>query len=219
MFWKKQQLNYQLEKEVPLRTPFRDLTFTIFDTEATGFAISSHDRLIELAAVQVSNLEVNSNYFQTYVNPQRSIPDDIIELTGITAERVKHAPDSLEAIEQFFQFTEAGNSHALVGHYVSFDMMVLKKELQRHRYRFRPPLCIDTLDLIGYISPSKDMRDLETYAKQFGTRIYERHQALGDAMTTAHLFCELLTMLESYGKGTLADLVDISSMTQRALQF
>jgi DNA polymerase-3 subunit epsilon len=77
----------------------------------------------------------------------------------------------------------------------------------------------DTLDIIGYLSLSKDMRDLERYAKQFGTRIYNRHQALGDSLTTAYLFCELLIHLENCGKRTLADLIDISSMTTRVIPF
>jgi DNA polymerase-3 subunit epsilon len=129
LFWKKPQLNYQLGQEQPLNTPLRELRFTIFDTETTGFSISSTDRLIDLGAVQVHNLEVQDSVFQTYVNPDRVIPEEIVSLTGITDERVRAAPNSLEAIESFFQYVEAEQSDAWVGHYVSFDRMVIKKEL------------------------------------------------------------------------------------------
>ncbi len=206
-------------KEYPLNTPLRELTFTVFDTETTGFAVGARDRLIEIAAVHVSQLNVRQETFQMYVNPERDIPTEIIELTGISEEIVKDAPNSLEAIEAFFAFNEQGKSGIWVGHYVSFDVMVLKKEVQRHQYRIDLPICIDTLDLIGYLSPSKHMVDLEKYARQFGTRMYERHQALGDALTTAHLFCELLHHLEDRGKHTLADLIDISEMNSRSIQF
>lgn len=218
MFWKKPLLS-QLVKEYPLNTPLRELTFTIFDTETTGFAIGSKDRLIEIAAVQVSGLEVQSETFQMYVNPEREIPIEITELTGISGETVKGAPSSLEAIEAFFTFNKRGDSGIWVGHYVSFDVMVLKKEAMRYQYRINLPICIDTLDLIGFLSPSKHMFDLEKYARQFGTRMYERHQALGDALTTAHLFCELLYHLEERGKQTLADLIEVSEMNSRTIQF
>jgi DNA polymerase-3 subunit epsilon len=102
---------------------------------------------------------------------------------------------------------------------VSFDLLVIQKELQRHQYRIDMPTCIDTLDLIGYLSPSRHMLDLEIYASQFGTRIYDRHQALGDAMMTAHLFCELLQHLENRGKSTLSDLIEISDLSKRNIQF
>ncbi|WP_082153774.1 3'-5' exonuclease [Bacillus sp. LL01] len=219
MFWKKQKLDYKLQSEVPLNTNIRDLTFTIFDTETTGFAINGSDRMIEIAAVPVVNLEVQEQTFQTFVNPEREIPQKITELTGITEEKVKDAPVGLDALERFFQFNEDINSHLWVGHYVSFDMMVVKKELQRKQYTFESPLVVDTLDLIGYLNPSRDMRDLEVYALQFGTLVYERHQALGDAMTTAHLFCELMRHLEDRGKTTLADLLEIGTSTTRGVVF
>ncbi|WP_100374162.1 3'-5' exonuclease [Bacillus sp. FJAT-45037] len=219
VFWKKQKLDYSLQSDIPLNTSIRDLTFTVFDTETTGFAINRSDRMIEIAAVSVSNLEVQEQTFQTYVNPERDIPTKITDLTNISPEMVEQAPKSLEALNRFFQFNEATGCNLWVGHYVSFDMLVVKKELHRNEYAFEPPLFVDTLDFIGYLNPSRDMRDLEVYALQFGTLIYERHQALGDALTTAHLFCELMRHLEDRGKTTLADLLEIGSSSTKGVVF
>nr|WP_246238240.1 3'-5' exonuclease [Alkalicoccus luteus] len=210
MFWKKKKLHYQLVQDQPLNTPISELSFTVFDTEATGFSVGSHDRLIEIGAVHVERLKVTDDTFQTYVNPGRAIPERITELTGITDDHVKDAPDSLEAIERFYEYIEKHESGGWVGHYLAFDVLVLKKELLRHKYTFDEPLYFDTLDLIGYLAPSWDMRDLEHYALSFGTKIFERHSAVGDALTTAHLLVELLHYLEDRGKRTLADLIDIT---------
>ncbi|TWI59808.1 3'-5' exonuclease [Halalkalibacter nanhaiisediminis] len=218
MFWKKPLLPHFV-KEYPLNTPLKDLTFTVFDTETTGFAVGSKDRLIEIAAVHVRQLEVTEETFRLYVNPEREIPTEITELTSISRETIEDAPNSLEAIKAFLAFNEQGDSGIWVGHYISFDVMVLKKGAQRHQHRIELPICVDTLDLIGFINPSKHMFDLEKYASQFGTRMYERHQALGDALTTAHLFCELLYLLEQRGKRTFADLIEISEMNSRTIQF
>lgn len=221
MFWKKKSLHYKLDQQPALSTPLRDLSFTVFDTETTGFAIGSKDRLIEIGAVHIEGLTVTDRTFQTYVNPERDIPLHISELTGISQKQVEDAPAAIEAIEQFFRFIEESRSGGWVGHYLSFDVMVIKKELQRQKFTFEQPLYLDTLDLIGYLSPSRDMRDLETYAKNFGTYIFERHSALGDALTTAHLFVELLRLIEDRGKTTLADLVQVTDVANknRALQF
>ncbi|HHY21628.1 MAG TPA: 3'-5' exonuclease [Bacilli bacterium] len=221
MFWKRKRLHYQLNQPLRLDTPFRDMSFTVFDTETTGFAIGAKDRVIEIGAVHVENLEVTDRTFQTYVNPEREIPEHITKLTTIEQSQVDDAPTALEAIESFFQFIEDNKSSGWVGHYLSFDVMVIKKELQRVKYTFEQPLYLDTLDLIGYLCPSWEMRDLERYAQAFGTSMFDRHRALGDALTTAHLFVELLRLLEDRGKTTLGDLIHATDVENRhrALQF
>ncbi|MCT8139463.1 3'-5' exoribonuclease [Anaerobacillus sp. CMMVII] len=212
-------MTYELDRKPSLNTPLDKLAFTVFDTETTGFAIGASDRLIELGAVHIENLTVTDKTFQTFVNPNRLIPDEIITLTGIDNQMVKEAPEALQSIEDFFRFIEECGSDGLVGHYISFDLMVLKKELAREKYTFASPLCLDTLDLIGYLNPSWDMRDLENYAKTFSTKIYQRHSAIGDALTTAHLFCELLKLIQDRGKNTLADLMQILDVNNRTRTF
>lgn len=221
MFWRKNKLEYSLAQKPPLNTKIRDLNFVVFDTETTGFAIGSKDRLIEIGAVKVKGLEVTDETFHSYVNPERTIPPEITELTGVHNHHVENAPKSLEVIESFFQFIEDCESTGWVGHYLSFDIMVLKKELQRNKVTFEQPLYIDTLDILGFLAPSWDIRDLEDYARSFSTKIFERHSAIGDALTTAHLYVELLRYLEDRGKTTLADLIEVTEANseKRVLQF
>ncbi|WP_199256788.1 PolC-type DNA polymerase III [Alteribacillus sp. YIM 98480] len=219
MFWKKKCLHYQLNNQMPLDTPLNEMRFTVFDTETTGFAVGSKDRMIEIGAVQVDGMKVTDNTFQTYVDPGRNIPQEIMNLTGIRQNQVNGAPNALEAIEAFYQFVEKNDSGGWVGHYLAFDILVLKKELQRYKYTFDEPLYIDTLDVIGYLNPSWDMRDLTHYALQFGSKIFERHSALGDALTTAHLLIELFHHIGDRGKSTLGDLVEITRKDNGKITF
>lgn len=209
MFWRKKKLNYDLYQPLHLDTKIADMSFTIFDTETTGFAIGASDRMIEIGAVQVENLQVTNRTFQTFVNPSRTIPAHITELTSIEQHHVETAPSPLEAIEAFFQFIESNQSGGWIGHHISFDEMVIRKELHREKYTFDNPTSFDTMDLIKYLSPAGDQIDLEDYARAFGTKTFERHRALGDALTTAHVFVELLIRLEDKGITTLADLIRI----------
>jgi DNA polymerase III subunit epsilon len=213
LFSKRDYISCELRyRDIPLSTQLEKLSFVVFDTETTGFAVGSIDRLIELAAVSISGMAVNEqDTFQTYVNPNRQISREITELTTITNERVACAPQAFEAIVSFFDYVGTRQPVCLVGHYVQFDTLVLKHELKRKKRILKPIPTIDTLDLIGAVAHSYDMRDLHRYSMAFGTKIYNRHSALGDALTTAHLFIELLYQLQNKGKTTWADLLSCTS--------
>lgn len=220
MFFLRKAIDYKLNDNIPLSTPIDDIIFTVFDTETTGFNVATADRLIEIGAVQVKGTTVLENEtFHTYVNPCRDIPQVIVELTNITEEKVKHAPIAIEALQQFFDFVQKKRTVCFVGHYIPFDLFVIKHELRREKMKFHKPTFIDTLDLIGFIAPSYDMRDLERYAQAFGTRMYERHSALGDALTTAYLFVELLQQFRLRGYETWGELLRATDSQMRSLSF
>ncbi|GIN63022.1 hypothetical protein J27TS8_30150 [Robertmurraya siralis] len=212
MFFQRRNISCPLiYRDIPLVSPLESLKYIVFDTETTGFLVSSGDRLIEIGAVMIEGFNVREDkVFQTYVNPKRQISREITELTSITDEKVKNAPTALQAIERFFDFVESEETVCLIGHYISFDALVLKTELKREKFNLKHLYTIDTLDLIGFIAPSYDMRDLERYARIFGTRIYERHTALGDALTTAYLFVELLWQFKQRGYDTWGELMDVT---------
>ncbi|WP_210364446.1 3'-5' exonuclease [Bacillus sp. REN3] len=221
MFFQRKNISCSLKYDtVPLSTPIDELCFIVFDTETTGFQVAATDRLIEIGAVPVNGHHViESDRFQTYVNPERQISREIIELTSITNEQVAEAPKAADAISSFFDYVESREAVCLVGHYVSFDTLVLKSELKREKRSLKKLFTIDTLDLIGFIAPSYDMRDLERYAMAFGTRIYDRHRAIGDALTTAYLFTELLQQFKARGFTTWGELIKATDSQSRALQF
>ncbi|WP_262481638.1 PolC-type DNA polymerase III [Bacillus sp. CH30_1T] len=196
---------------VPLNCKIEDLKFVVFDTETTGFRVGAEDRLLEIGAVKVEGYEVKENItFQTFSNPHRLISQEIIQLTGIQSKDVEQAPEARDAIHDFFAFLEGNTVNSLVGHYVSFDELVLKSELKRAGLHLQMAPSLDTLNLIGYLSPSYDMRDLERYAQLFGTRVYPRHRAVNDALMTAYLYVELLELLRDRKVETWGELVRVS---------
>ncbi|MCG7335894.1 3'-5' exonuclease [Sporosarcina sp. ACRSM] len=211
MFGKKKRLNIQLDYAIRLDTRIQDMAFTVIDTETTGFAIGAKDGLIEIGAVHIEQLEVTDSTFQTFVNPARSIPHHITNLTSIEQVHIDYAPSSLEAIGQLFEFMGTCQSVSWIGHHISFDQLVLKKELARANYTYKEPLSFDTMDLIRYLYPTSDQLDLDEYARLFGTKRFQRHRALGDALSTAHLFVELVKRLEKKNITTISDLMRIKN--------
>lgn len=62
----------------------------VFDLETTGLDIVK-DRIIQISYIKVSpdGTEERKNLF---VNPERTIPEEVVQITGITNEQVKDAP-------------------------------------------------------------------------------------------------------------------------------
>ncbi|MDZ5711101.1 3'-5' exonuclease [Jeotgalibacillus haloalkalitolerans] len=209
--WSK-KFDDQINTDIPLSTPLDELNLLVIDTETTGFAVGKDDRLIEVGAVPVKGLKVlEKESFQSYVNPVREIPPAITDLTSIRQSDVEDAPDAMEVIEALFEKGKQLETHALAGHYISFDLLVFKHELRRNSLRYQEPPAIDTLDLLSYLVPTWEMKDLAYYASVFETRMYDRHTALGDAMTAAYLFCELCERVKERGITTWGELLALRS--------
>ncbi len=196
MFWRRERYQFHLDEDIPLSTPLDRLSFIVLDTETTGFAITGEDRLLEIGAVCVDNLQVTDATFQTYVNPRRDIPNVIKELTGIDEQKVKQAPEAKAALDGLFAFIESHQCNFLAGHYLIFDISLIEQELKRANCTCSKPKSIDTLDLLRLLNICIQGKQLEDYAADFDISLSGRHTAIGDAIITANLACQLLKCLQ-----------------------
>ncbi|MDQ0337981.1 DNA polymerase-3 subunit epsilon [Caldalkalibacillus uzonensis] len=207
MFWKRKKLPFNFIQPIPLSTPIDQLSFVVLDTETTGLDVHRHDRLIELGAVLVKHNQVTDRVFHRFVNPEREIPPTVQQLTGIKPEVVQGALRSIEAIEQFFRFLEQYGGAGWVGFHLRFDLTVLRHELKRHHCTFETPQAIDLLHLIRLLHPTAVKQSLEDYARDWQVPLFARHTAVGDALTSAHLFTRLMQQLPQRGIQTWGDLI------------
>ncbi|MEI3578954.1 MAG: exonuclease domain-containing protein [Acutalibacteraceae bacterium] len=60
-----------------------------------------------MGAVRVKGREVLEE-FDTFVNPEKRIPDEVVKLTSITDEMVADAPLEKEALRMFMDICRAG---------------------------------------------------------------------------------------------------------------
>jgi DNA polymerase-3 subunit alpha (Gram-positive type) len=160
--------------------------FVVFDVETTGLSAHS-DRVIQIGAVRVRGGEVCES-FNSFVDPERSLPQKITELTKITAEMLTGAPKEAEAFAAFQAF--CGDA-ALCAHNAHFDMGFLKAQAQRTGLRFCSP-CVDTLALAQLLLPDMKNYRLDTLTGHFGVGGFEHHRADDDARVTGQLLLELL---------------------------
>lgn len=152
------------------------IEFCIIDIETTGFD-SQNDSIIELSALRIKNNQIVED-FSTLVNPDKTIPSFISNLTQITNEMVKTAPDLRTGLQAFQNFV---GDEVLFGHNINFDINFI--------YDCQLKLFNDFFDndYVDFLTMSKQNLALENYkletiAKHLGVKIENSHRGLQDCL-------------------------------------
>lgn len=183
-----------------------ELSFVVLDTETTGLRPEAGDRVVSLAGVRVTGMEVKRQQtFDALVHPGRSVPPESVRFHGITDDDLAGAPALDVVLPAFLAF--AGDA-VLVGHEVAFDLEFLAPEVVRlglQPLTARPVL--DTRLLSRSLHGPAADHSLEAAAHRLGVPVVGRHSALGDALTAAEILVRLLALLKGRGVETLGDLL------------
>ena len=158
-------------------------TFVVFDLETTGLNSSpsagNMDRIIEIGAYKVEGGEIKE-CFNTFVNPQRKLSAEIINLTGIDQNTVAAAPTYEKVMPDFFKFV---SGCYLVGHNAAnFDYKFIDYYCSQCGYVPERKL-FDTLPLSQNLLRLSNYK-LNTVADYFGIT-FNHHRAADDALVTA----------------------------------
>ncbi|WP_102028253.1 PolC-type DNA polymerase III [Salirhabdus sp. Marseille-P4669] len=161
--------------------------YVVFDVETTGLS-AIYDTIIELAAVKIKNGEIIDR-FESFANPHHPLSDTTTELTGITDEMVRDAPEVDEVLENFYQWM--GDS-ILVAHNASFDMGFLNAGLKKIGRAEADNPVIDTLELARFLFPNLKNHRLNTLCKHLNIELVQHHRAIYDAEATGYLLWKLI---------------------------
>lgn len=198
----------------PLRLPqgaLAAIRYVVFDLETTGLHPSRGDRILAIGAVRLRNGQVDeADRFATFCRPGRPIPPASTAIHGITEAMVRDAVPWPQAVAAFHAY--AGGD-VLVAHNAAFDLTCLHMaEAEAGVVFANPVLC--SLRLSQWLDPDRADHGLDALAARHGLVVAGRHDALGDAIATAHLFADLLRRAELAGVRDLEDLIRRSRMRE-----
>lgn len=167
------------------------------DIETTGLNLEQ-DNIIEIGAVKFNGRRVVDEW-TTLVNPRRSIPSFITQLTGISNNMVRNAPVLPDVMGDFIAFV---GDAPVVGHNVSFDLSFLQRA-----GALKQNTDIDTYELAAVLMPTASRYNLSALAQQLNVLLPATHRALDDAKATHAVFMALLEKAQALPLKLLAELV------------
>ena len=192
------------DKEKSVKNPrgqvLDDATYCVLDLETTGISITT-EKITEVGIMKVKNGEVIDE-FEIFVNPEKPIPQRVVEVTNITDEMVKDA----ETIDKVFpKILEFVGDSIIVAHNASFDVGFLKHNAKLLGYEFNNTY-IDTLPLAKDLFPDLKKYKLGKIADSLGIEVDVAHRALADVDTTVKVFNVMLKKLKAKGINTVDEI-------------
>ncbi|RSX55631.1 DNA polymerase III subunit epsilon [Bifidobacterium dolichotidis] len=162
-----------------LLSPQLPTDYVALDLETTGFSPRYED-ILEIGAVRVRNGRVAEEFSQL-IRPNKQISPKVEQLTGITLDTVRDAPEIGDVIGDFVHWV---GDDKLVGHNVRFDVAFLAMAAMRTALgpQFRQP-SYDTMSIDKRLFPSERHR-LADLIVRYGIADTEQHRALSDATQT-----------------------------------
>ena len=174
----------------------KEKRYTIIDIETTGGS-AARERITEIAIVVHDGTKIIET-FETLINPERSIPLYITQITGISDVMVADAPKFYEVAKRIVQLTEGC---VFVAHNVRFDYGFVQEEFRRLGYTFsRQQLCTVKLSRVAF--PGLRSYALGNLIQHFGIQVNDRHRALADTLATVEIFEKILLKEENLKAAT-----------------
>ena len=177
-----------------------DTTYCVFDLETTGFS-PKLEKITEIGIMKVKDGKVIDT-FSSFVNPEKPIPQRVVEVTNITDDMVRDAETIDKVLPKILDFMKGS---VLVAHNAEFDIGFLKHYAKELGYEFDFTY-LDTLTLAQDIFYDFKTYKLGRIAKNLGIKVEVAHRALDDVDTTVKVFNVMMKELKERGAKTLEDI-------------
>ncbi len=174
-----------------------DQEFVAFDLETTGLSMRQ-DSIIEIGAVIMKN-GVELDRFQTFVDPECKLSNEIASLTGITEDMLQGAPKIEQALADFFAFV---GDRVTVAHNADFDTGFIREACKKRDIPY-VLTSVDTLVLSQNLMTSLSKHKLNLVADALGLPEFQHHRAADDAVTCGLIATRFFEMLTQRGISAL----------------
>lgn len=183
-----------------------DRDVVVLDTETTGFSVN-HDELTQIAAARMKNGEI-IEWFVTFVNPGKPIPEDVARLTDIHDEDVADAPTPAQALADLVEFVGTSD---IVAHNAEFDRNFTTKNM------YGTPLAentwIDSLDLARIALPRLKSHRLIDLVRAFDAPI-STHRADADVEALCAVYRILLAAVDAMPPALVSEIAGMATVEE-----
>lgn len=187
--------------------PLEEAEFCIVDTETTGLSARSN-YIIEIGMVRVSKLKIVETY-HSLINPGKSIPYFITNLTGISDDYVYNAPFFEDIVDDISGFI---GERVLIAHNLHFDKSFLRYEFRRAGKDFETNSELCTVKLARKLYPSLKSKSLSSVTAHLRLKNNGAHRALSDAEVTAKALIKMIREAKkAYKLKTLDELIALQA--------
>ncbi|MCC5878927.1 MAG: DNA polymerase III subunit epsilon [Idiomarina sp.] len=176
----------------------------VLDTETTGIDPKQGHRIIEIGCVELIDRKLTGRHFHVYLNPERLVEEEAIQIHGITNEFLEDKPVFAQVADEFVEFIRGAE---LVIHNAPFDVGHMDHEFMRmnsvHGRTEDIAQVLDTLKLARTLYPGQ-RASLDALCKRFD--IDNSHRELHGALLDAEILADVyLWMTGGQRKLSLAD--------------
>ncbi len=171
----------------------------VLDTETTGLNPNLGHRLVEVAAIELSDRKVSDRSFHRYLNPEREIDEGAAAVHGLTLDRLQDEPKFAEIAPAFLEFISGAE---LIIHNAPFDMGFLNAELARAGLPLLENQVIDTLKVAKDLHPGKK-NNLNALCDRY--LIDNSHRTLHGALLDTELLAEVYLAMTRGQESLLGD--------------
>ncbi|MCB1985654.1 MAG: DNA polymerase III subunit epsilon [Burkholderiales bacterium] len=175
----------------------------VLDTETTGLEYKLGHRIVEIAAVEVSNRQLTGNHFHQYLNPERESDEGALQVHGLTRSFLQDKPKFREICKDFLDFVHDAE---LIIHNAPFDVGFLNHELGLVKMSTLDVYCLqitDTLKLAKDLHPGK-RNNLDALCERY--KIDNSKRTLHGALLDAELLAEVYLAMTRGQESLLMDL-------------
>ena len=188
-----------------------DTTYCVLDLETTGISHFT-EKITEVGIIKIKDGKIIDT-FETFVNPEKPIPQEVVEITHITDDMVKDAETIDKIIPQIIEFI--GDS-ILVAHNADFDIGYLKYNFKKYGYELNNTY-IDTLRLSKAVFPDLRKYKLGVIADSLNIKVDVAHRALDDVKTLVAVFNKIIDIAKEQGASIIDDFDDKFKMDYKKL--
>ena len=162
----------------------------VLDTETTG--IGEGHKIIEIGCIELVDRKFTGRQYHQYVNPQRLVDPEAMEVHGITDEFLQDKPLFAHVANDFIDFISGGQ---LVIHNAPFDVGFMDREFsQLSGYPKTADICtvLDTLVLARKMHPGQ-RNSLDALCRRYG--IDNSHRELHGALLDSEILADVYLLM------------------------